>query len=233
MAKLVEDMYNELAVITGFPSYVNETNTPDTTKFLLQALSLGLQNTIDNLYTTNNVLERTDTLYTIPNQSKYGIEGMVKNLQMKDDVTGRYIRLPYLDDFNKDEEDANIQVDKPKGYVIKKGYLRLVPIPDKEYELKITLSTNKLVWANNDVSKISITNIDDALMASEEFCNIVVLKAAVIVLIRCQNANANMYSEICKKRLENLIERDMGSTENSRVWNRNAGHYNPDKGLLG
>ena len=48
MAKLVEDMYNELAVITGFPTYLNETNTPDTTKFLLQALSHALQNTIDN-----------------------------------------------------------------------------------------------------------------------------------------------------------------------------------------
>lgn len=233
MAKLVEDMYNELAVITGFPTYLNETNTPDTTKFLLQALSHALQNTIDNLYTTNNVLERTDTLYTMPKQSKYGIEGMVKNLQIKDDVSGRYIRLPYLDNFNKDEEDANVQVDKPKGYVIKKGYLRLVPIPDKEYELKVTLSTNNLVWANNDVSKISITNIDDAVMASEEFCNIVVLKAATIVFMRCQNANAKIYAEIGNNRLRNLIERDAGSIEASRVWDRSAGHYNPDKGLLG
>lgn len=233
MAKLVEDMYNELAVITGFPTYLNETNTPDTTKFLLQALSHALQNTIDNLYTTNNVLERTDTLYTVLKQSKYGIEGMVKNLQIKDDVSGRYIRLPYLDNFNKDEEDANVQVDKPRGYVIKKGYLRLVPIPDKEYELKVTLSTNNLVWANNDVSKISITNIDDAVMASEEFCNIVVLKAATIVFMRCQNANAKIYAEIGNNRLRNLIERDTGSIEASRVWDRSAGHYNPDKGLLG
>lgn len=233
MAKSVEDMYNELAVITGFPTYVNETNTPDSTKFLLQALSHSLQNTIDNLYTSQNVLERTDTLYTVEGQSKYGIDGLIKNLQLKDPETGRYIRLPFLEDFNKDEEDANIETDKPRGYVIKKGYLRLVPIPDKEYELKLTLSTNNLVWADNDVSKISITSVHDAVMASEEFCNIVVLKAAVIVFMRCQSANAQIYNDICKMRMTNFIERDNGTLENDRIWNRNAGHYNPDKGLLG
>ena len=95
------------------------------------------------------------------------------------------------------------------------------------------MSTNNLVWANNDVSKISITNIDDAVMASEEFCNIVVLKAATIVFMRCQNANAKIYAEIGNNRLRNLIERDAGSIEASRVWDRSAGHYNPDKGLLG
>lgn len=233
MAKTVEDMYNELAIITGFPSYVNETNTPDTTRFLLQALSLGLQNTVDNLYNSNNVLERTDTLYTKEGQSLYGIEGLVKNLQMKDPVTNKYIRLPYIENFNKDVEDANIEIGKPRGYVIKKGYLRLIPIPDKEYEIKATLSSQHLVWSDNDISKIGITSINDAVMASEEFCNIVVLKAAVIVLMRCQNANAQIFSEICKKRMQKMISRDSGTMESFRVWDRNAGHYNIEKGLLG
>lgn len=233
MAKTVEDMYNELAIITGFPTYVNKTNTPDTTRFLLQALSLGLQNTVDNLYNSNNVLERTDTLYTKEGQSLYGIEGLVKNLQMKDPVTNKYIRLPYIENFNKDVEDANIEIGKPRGYVIKKGYLRLIPIPDKEYEIKATLSSQHLVWSDNDVSKIGITSINDAVMASEEFCNIVVLKAAVIVFMRCQNANAQIFSEICKKRMQKMISRDSGTMESFRVWDRNAGHYDVEKGLLG
>ena len=36
MATLVKDLYNELAVMTGFPLFTSETDTPDTTRFLLQ-----------------------------------------------------------------------------------------------------------------------------------------------------------------------------------------------------
>ena len=233
MAKSVEDMYNELAIITGFPTYSNATDTPETTRFLLQVLSQGLLSIIDSLYTSNNILERTDTIKTTEGQSLYGIDGLIKNVQIKDKTQNKYIRLPYLDKFDKDVQDENFEHSMPKGYVIKKGYLRLVPIPDDTYEIKLTLSTNNLVWSDNDVSKIGITSIDDAVMASEEFCNVVVLRAATLVFLRCQNANAEIYNQLTQTRLRNMLERDIGTTESYRVWDRNAGHYNPDKGLLG
>lgn len=233
MAKSVEEMYNELAIITGFPTYSSSTDTPETTRFLLQILSQALLNIIDSMYTCNNILERTDTIKTSVGQSLYGVDGLIKNIQMKDKVSGRYIKLPYLDKFDKDTQDENVEQSTPKGYVIKKGYLRLVPIPDDDYEIKLTLSTNNLVWSDNDVSKIGISSIDDAVMASEEFCNVVVLRAATLVFLRCQNANAQIYNELTQARMRNMLERDTGTMESFRVWDRNAGHYNSDKGLLG
>ena len=233
MAILVKDLYNQVAITTGFPLYSNETDTPDTTRFLIQCMSLALQSVIDALYISNNILERTDTIHTNEGQSLYGIEGMIKNLQIKDPLSGKCSRLPYLDQFNKDEEDANIQQGKPRGYVIKNGYLRLVPIPDDDYELKVTLSSEKLVWSNNDIAKIGIDSVEDTIMASQEFCNVVYLRACSTVFTRAQNANANVFNVLAKDRMRTLIERDTGTTEASRVWDRRAGHYNPEKGLLG
>ena len=57
---LVKDMYDRLALITAFPIYTNETDTPEINRFLLEMLSEALQNTIDNLYISNNVLQRND-----------------------------------------------------------------------------------------------------------------------------------------------------------------------------
>ena len=233
MATVVKDLYNELAIITGFPLYTNETDTPDSTRFLLQALSHALQNIIDGLYTANNVLERTDTIRTNEGQSLYGVDGIIKNAQIKDERTGKYRKLKFLAEFDKDVQDENVSTNEPSGYVMKNMQMRLVPIPDKEYEIKLTLSTTNLVWSNNDISKISITSIDDTVMANEEFCNVVVLRAAALVFARCQNANSQMYNQICEKRMQTMLERDNGTTEDWKVWDRNAGHYNPEQGLLG
>ena len=233
MATLVKDLYNELAVITGFPLYTNETDSPDTTRFLLQALSHGLQNVIDGIYTSNDILERTDTLHTNAGQSLYGVDGVIKAAFIKDEKTGKYQRLLFLDKFDKDSEDANQEPKRPEGYVIKKGQLRLVPVPDDDYEVKLTLSTTNLVWSNEDVSKIGITSIEDKVMGSNEFCNIIVLRAAALIFARCQNANATIYNQICQQRMQTMLERDNGTVEGDKVWDRQAGHYNPERGLLG
>ena len=58
---LVKDLYDKLAIKTGFPLYTNEFDTPDITRFLLDVLSEALQSTIDSLYISNNILERNDT----------------------------------------------------------------------------------------------------------------------------------------------------------------------------
>ena len=55
---LVKDMYDSLALKTGYPAYTNDTDCPDINRFLLEMISEGLQGTIDNLYISNNVLER-------------------------------------------------------------------------------------------------------------------------------------------------------------------------------
>lgn len=233
MATLVKDLYNELAIMTGFPLYSNETDTVDTTRFLLQCISLALQNVIDGLYTCNNVLERTDTIHTIKGQSLYGVDGIIKTVQIKDNNTGKYKRLDFLYDFDKDTQDANVTNGKPNGYTMLKGQLRLVPIPDDNYEIKLTLSTTNLVWSNDDVSKISVTDIEDKIMGSQEFCNIVLLRAAALIFTRCQNANASIYNQICQQRMQTMLERDNGTIEDNRVWDRRAGHYNPERGLLG
>ena len=233
MATLVKEIYKGLAVMTGFPLFTSETDTPDTTRFLLQALNHGLQNVIDGIYTSNDILERTDTLHTNAGQSLYGVDGVIKASFIKDEKTGKYRRLLFLDGFDNDSEDANQEPKTPEGYVVKKGQLRLVPVPDDDYEVKLTLSTTNLVWSNEDVSKIGITSIEDKVMGSNEFCNIVVLRAAALIFARCQNANATIYNQICQQRMQTMLERDNGTIEGDKVWDRQAGHYNPERGLLG
>ena len=131
---LVKDMYDSLALKTGFPVYTNDTDCPDINRFLLEMISEGLQGTIDNLYISNNVLERNDTIKTIANKNNYGIEGLIKNIQIQRD-NGNYEPLPYNDYVNPN--DLNEEFGRPTSYVIKNGYLRLLPTPDKVYTIKI------------------------------------------------------------------------------------------------
>ena len=151
--KPIRDMYDEVALITGFPIYTNETDKPDTDRFILHCLSEGLENVIDTIYMHNNVLERNDRIITIPNQDLYGLEGIIKNIQLVR-PDGRIKPLRYSDLVNKDNEPSLIA--EPTHYVIKNGYLKLYPIPDKEYELRLTLSTkSSLEIPNKSSSKVS------------------------------------------------------------------------------
>lgn len=232
--KFVRDMYDDLALITGFPIYTNDTDKPDTDRFILHCLSEGLQNVIDNIYINNNVTERTDIIVTNENEQEYGIDGVVKNLQLIRE-NGSVKRIPYLDKVNKDMDLSTNEVcnyGEPRGYVIRKGYIKLYPIPNKEYKLKATLSTKNLILSNNDAYKTQFTDINDALLADNQFCDLVVLRSAVLIFTRAQSPNAQIYSEICNKRMRDYIERDYKSTEAQRGYERNAGHYRSDRGLL-
>ena len=227
---LLKDMYDRLALITAFPIYTNETDTPEINRFLLEMLSEALQNTIDNLYISNNVLERNDTITTTPNRALYGIEGIIKNIQLvKDD--GRAIQIRY-DDCANPNDVTDEKVGEPRRYVIKNGYLKLLPTPDKAYTIKICVSTTDLVMANDDTSRTYIRNINDSIMANDRFCNLVVVKAAELIFARLQNPNVQIFSRLYEDNLKTFLEHDLKSLEAQRGFIRRAGHYNPERGLL-
>ena len=232
---LILDAYNKLANLTGFPAYTNATDTPDTTRFLLHILSDALLYTIDSIYISQNVLQRTNTITTKKGQELYVIDGIIKDIYiLQSDGTPK--RLPFAEGFDKNTVINTGDKDnqhEPVSYCITGGYLRLLPCPDREYTVKVIVSTTSLVWANNDTSRDTIESIDDSIMADTRFCNLVILKAACLLFARLQNANFAVYEDILDKRMRTYIEQDNGTMEAQRGLRRRGGHYNPRKGLLG
>lgn len=243
--KAVKDIYDKVAVITGFPLYSNETDTPDINRFILQSISEALHAIIDRLYVSNNVLERKDSLTTEPDEEQYAITGIIKKAQL---ITKKGIakQLPYLNKFDKDKITSRYETDeetgevkeikrtgRPEGYIIESGYMRLIPCPDDSYTVKLTLSTTDLVAADDDTFRETVESIEDRILADDRFCNLVILMSAVLIFARCQNANTEFYSAILEERIKTYIERDFGSSEANRLYDRKQGHYNPRRGLLG
>lgn len=232
---LVQKLYNKLALLTGFPQYTNAVDTPDITRTLLEYLSQGLNSVIDNLYIQNNVLERFDTIKVLKDQDEVGVEGIIKSVQLIDKNTT--FNIPYMNNFNQDtfltDEERAKHTGKPKGYTVRKGYLRLFPIPDKEYTLKVVVSTTNLIWANDDVARSTVESVEDAIMADDKFCDLVVLRAATLILARANNAAAQILNDVYKQRFDNYLEHDLKTTQGNRFFDRSAGHFRIDKGLLG
>lgn len=227
---LVRDLYDRLALITAFPIYTNETDTPEINRFLLEMLSEALQNTIGNLYISNNVLERNDTITTTPDRALYGIEGIIKNIQLVKD-NGQAIQIRYDDCVNPNDV-TDEKVGEPRRYVIKNGYLKLLPTPDKAYTIKVCVSTTDLVMADDDTSRTYIRSINDSIMANDRFCNLVVVKAAELIFARLQNPNVQIFSRLYEDNLKTFLEHDLKSLEAQRGFIRRAGHYSPERGLL-
>lgn len=227
---LVKDMYDRLALITAFPIYTNETDTPEINRFLLEMLSEALQNTIDNLYISNNVLERNDTIVTTPNRELYGIDGIIKNIQLVKD-NGHTIQIRYDDCVNPNNV-SDEKAGEPRRYVIKNGYLKLLPTPDKAYTIKVCVSTTDLVMADDDTSRTYIQSINDSILANERFCNLVITKAAELIFARLQNPNVQIFSRLYTDNLKTFLEHDLKTMEAQRGFIRRAGHYNPERGLL-
>lgn len=227
---LVKDMYDRLALITAFPIYTNETDTPEINRFLLEMLSEALQNTIDNLYISNNVLERNDTIITTPNRELYGIDGIIKNIQLVKE-NGHAIQIRY-DDYANPNNINNEKEGEPRRYVIKNGYLKLLPTPDKAYTIKVCVSTTDLVMADDDTSRTYIQSINDSIIANDRFCNLVVTKAAELIFARLRNPNVQIFSRLYEDNLKTFLEHDLKSIEAQRGFIRRAGHYNPERGLL-
>lgn len=245
MSVLVKDLYNRLAINTGFPLYTNETDTPDINRFLLEQLSEALLNIIDNCYICNNVLERVDTITTTKFKDEYGVDGVIKNVQLIQ--TGANKTLKYNQLLNTYDEiehkvlETNPETNEPikvsntgipSEYVIRGGYLKLLPMPDEEYTIKLTLSTTDLVSTNNDEFRDRIESIEDSILASDRFCDLVLLKACELVFTRLQNALTGYYSQLLNDRMKTFLEHDIGSVELMRGYDRQGGHYNYRRGLL-
>lgn len=232
---LVKKIYNKVAILTGFPQYTNDTDTPDITRTLLEYISQGLQNVIDSIYIQNDVLERFDTLKVLKGQDEVGVEGLIKKVQLVS--KGRTYDLPYLEGFDHDtfltEQEREKNSGQPKGFAIRKGYLRLFPIPDTDYTLKIVVSTTDLVSANDDVYKTGVDDVNDTIMADNKFCELVALRASTLILARANNAAAQVLNDLFIKRLNNYLEHDLKTTQANRFFDRSAGHFRLDKGLLG
>lgn len=232
---LVKNMYDKLAINCGFPLFVDDVTTPETTRFLLEVLNQALLNVVDNVYITNNVLQRKDTITLSPGMDHYAVEGMVKSIQYTANngaLKGRFIPFNQAVDMAGQIMAGPDRLCAPSSYVIDRGDIRLFPIPDKPYELEVTVSTTNLVWANNDSSKGNITDINDSIMASKEFCDLVVLRACSFVMARCNNPLSDYYNGLYDKRLKTFIERDSRSFEEPKLYNPRKGHYSPRRGLL-
>lgn len=234
----VLDLYNDVATATGFPLYTNETDTPDITRFLLEMISEGLHSTIDNLYINNNTLERTDIIVTNNKTDIYAVQGIVKHIDLIR-PNGKVKPLPYNDkfDFNRANSENAEQLEsskaEPASYVIKKGYIRLLPFPDKAYKIKITLSTNDLVLSDNDTYRNSVKDINDSIIGSKDFETCVKLRTIALIYIKCNNQLSALYSQLANERLKAYIEKDFGSNQATRLNNPSAGHYDTRRGLLG
>lgn len=233
----VKDLYNKVAIACGFPVYTNNTDTPDITRFILEMISEGLNSTIDILSSNSVSLNRHEELTTIAGQEEYGVTGLIKHIELeeKDSLGNKtYIRLKYLDDIdfmrtrNSNEKNA-----RPFGYVINNGYLRLIPCPDKAYNIKMELSTNDLVLSDNDVYRCNVEHIDDSIIGTKDFGDVVFLRTCALILLRAKSPTAQLYTELQNARIRTMVEKDYGSNEGRRMGSGYLGHYNPDRGLLG
>lgn len=235
MASLINvlDLYNDIATKTGFPQYSSPTDTPDITRFLLEMISQGLHNTIESLYMNTNTLERTDTFNTKAGEQEYGVEGIVRYVELLE-PNGEVCRIQYDDYINPLETTSRTTPKgEPQRYTIKNGYMKLYPVPDKEYKIKVVLSSDDLVLSNDDTYKKSVTDIDDQIIGSIDFANVVALRATALIFIRCNNILSETYAQLANSALKSYIEKDYGSNEAQRGFRRQAGHYNPRRGLLG
>lgn len=226
------DIYNTVALKTGFPVYTNETDTPDITRFLLDIISDAVISTVHNVYLRNNILERTDGIVTIPEKSEYGVEGIIKAVNVLH-PGGRWQRIPYNNEIDYYSERHNQQKpDFPQTYVIKSGYLKFYPAPDKAYKVKITLSTTDIILADNDTSKNYVDSVNDSIVCDADFARAVTLRATALVFARANNANAAYYTELSDNCIRHYIEKDYKTLEAERFFRRRAGHYSPYEGFL-
>lgn len=228
----VKDIYNRVAVACGFPTYTNDTDTPDTTRFILEMISEGVQSTIDILNSHNACLDMKEEIMTIPNVDSYSVTGIVKQVELLNN--GRVTKLPYNNSANfMRTNDEHTPKGMPTSYVMDAGYIRLYPIPDKNYKIMLRISTDDLVLSDNDTSRSYVEHINDSIIATQELGVLITLRTITLVLLRCQSPNARIYSELQKARFNTFLERDFASNEAKRLFNGHTGHYNPDRGLLG
>lgn len=228
----VKDLYDQVAVATGFPRYTNEMDTPDITRFILEMITEGLHSTLDLLSTNSATMQRENRIVTIPKQDTYSVDGIVKHLEVEDEY-GRIHRINYDDraDIMK-TQDPKTHSGLPRAYVMNGGYIKLLPVPDKAYKIKAILSSSHLVLSDDDTYKTSITSIDDSIIGTADFEVCLKLRTIALILMRCMSPQAQVYAQLAMERIKSYIEKDIGSVEGDRGMRRSAGHYNVRRGLL-
>lgn len=228
----VKDLYNEVAVATGFPRYTNDTDTPDITRFLLEMISEGLHSFLDIMSTNSNFVQRENKIVTTPGRDTYAVDGIVKHLEVKD-ASGKVHRVMY-DDMADTMRTLDKETEKglPRAYVISGGYIKLLPVPDKKYEMKAVLSSSHLVLSNNDTYNNSVTDINDVIIGTKDMATCVKLRTIALILMRCMSPQAQIYADLSVERIKSYIEKDIGSTEANRGMRRSGGHYDVRRGLL-
>lgn len=235
MASLIKvlDLYNSVATATGFPQYTNETDTPDTTRFLLEILSEALHSVIDALNTNNATFQVVNYITTIDGEDTYSIAGIVKHIELlKSD--GTVIRIPYnnREDFMRTKSIHEAK-SMPRCYVINRGQVRLFPTPDKPYTLKLILSSDDLILSDNDTYQSDIRDINDSIIGITAFGNLIKSRAIALIFTRCGNKLASYYNQMTQERLKTYLEQTGATVESVRTVDRNVGHFNVRRGLLG
>lgn len=231
----VKELYNRIAIITGFPIYEYAEATPETTRFLLEMITEGLSTVLANIYNSNSTKERTDNIKTIKGQDMYALQGLVKYAEVIDaDENHRVTRLPFGDntEFHRTKEPHEPE-GKPRYYVISNNYLRLFPTPDKEYTIKLVMSSDDIILSADDSYTHIVSDIDDRIIGSKNFEEVVKLKTAALILARCNNPSAQLYNQLATEKLQNYVEETRGTTQGARFRDLRNGNYNPRRGLLG
>lgn len=231
----VKELYNDIATATGFPQYSNTTDTPDITRFMFEMITEGLNSTLDLLSTNSATGERVDVFATIPGQDRYNVAGMVKHLEVKDPTTGRYNRVFYSDtaDTMAATNEDEIKRGFPRAYVISGGSIKLFPVPDDIYEMRTVLYSNHIILADDDTYKNKVTSINDVIIGTADFEQLIKLRIIALILIRCASSQAQIYSSLAQERIKTYIEKASGSNEPNRNLRRSGGHYDVRRGLLG
>ena len=163
----------------------------------------------------------------------YAFDGVIKHMEVTDS-RGRIHRITYKDndDFLATPQTGARQ-GLPRQYVISNGYIKLLPTPDKAYNIKIITSTNDIVLSDSDVRRSSVSHINDSLMCTQDLANLIKLRACSLIFLRCNSPLAQVYAELANARLSTYTEIDYGSNEAQRGYDRSAGHYDAGRGLLG
>ena len=229
----VKDIYNKVALITGFPQYSNDTDTPDINRFILEMINEGLQSVIDVLNTNSTALQIGNRIVTTEGKWMYAFDGIIRHIEIEN-LKGQKRRINY-----KNNIDFLMTPDKfsptgfPTHYTVSGGYLKLYPIPDNSYNITMVLSTNNLVASDNDELRSTVEHINDSILCTQDVANLITLRTCALIFIRCNSNLANLYSEMSNSRIKTYIEKDYGSNEAQRGYSNKGGHYDPERGLLG
>ena len=78
--------------------------------------------------------------------------------------------------------------------------------------------------SDDDNSRTTVESVNDSITATDMFCNLVIIRAALIIFSRLQNPNAAIYSQYYDSNLRVFKEADIKSVQAQRGQIRSGGH---------